>query len=88
MARHTRLLATIVAALMASASPLAAKECTCRYYNQRVEVGAVACINGKLAQCLMFQNNPSWKFISNTCPQSRNDTKPPGPGAKTKFAAR
>jgi hypothetical protein len=36
----------------------------------------------------MFQNNPSWKIISETCPQARNDTKPLKPGAKAKLATR
>jgi hypothetical protein len=87
MFRHLALLAIAAAALTALAPRLAAKECTCRYYNQRVEIGAVACVNGKLAKCLMFQNNPSWKFVSDACPQSRNETRPLKHGAKAKFAA-
>jgi hypothetical protein len=88
MFRPLGLLAITAAALTALAPQLAGKECTCRYFEQRVEIGQVACVNGKLAQCLMFQNNPSWKFISDTCPQSRNDTHPLKLGAKAKFAAR
>jgi hypothetical protein len=82
-------LLTITAAMLFAFAPaLSAKECTCRYFNQRVEIGGVACVNGKLAQCLMFQNNPSWKFIADTCPQSHNNIKPLKHGAKARFAAR
>jgi hypothetical protein len=77
-----------LAALSAPTSAVYGKECTCRYFEQRIEVGAVACINGKLAQCLMFQNNPSWKFISDTCPQTHNNPKPRAPVSKAKLAAR
>lgn len=76
-------------ALVVGASPAAAgEECTCRYFDQRVEIGAVACINGKLAQCLMFLNNPSWKFISDTCPVTRREPHPRGKASKAKVAAR
>lgn len=87
MFANARWLLTLVA-LAASTSAVTGKECTCRYFEQRVEIGAVACINGKLAQCLMFLNNPSWKFIGNTCPQARQDSKPPAPHSKAKLAAR
>jgi hypothetical protein len=79
--------AAFLSALLAATSSGIAKECTCRYFSQRVEVGAVACINGKLAQCLMFLNNPSWKFISDTCPQSRMQVPRKG-ASKSKLAAR
>jgi hypothetical protein len=88
MVGNLRLTAAVVAVLVVSVPAAAGKECTCRHFNQRVEIGAVACVNGKLAQCLMFQNNPSWKIIGETCPQTRNDTKPLKPGAKAKLAAR
>jgi hypothetical protein len=78
----------VLLALIAWALPAAAKECTCRYFGQRVEIGAVACVNGRLAQCLMFQNNPSWKFISDTCPQAQNKDKPPRKPVKANFAAK
>jgi hypothetical protein len=74
--------------LIGWASPAAAKECTCRYFGQRVEIGAVACVNGRLAQCLMFQNNPSWKFISDTCPQTQNRDQPPKKRIHASFAAK
>jgi hypothetical protein len=88
MLRYSSSLATIAAIMIASASAAAGKDCTCRYFSQRIEIGGVACINGKLAQCLMFLNNPSWKFIGDTCPQSRNFTTPPVQSAPPKLAAR
>ena len=81
------LLLAAIALAASTATAAAGEECTCRYFDQRVEIGAVACINGKLAQCLMFLNNPSWKFIGDTCPLSRNG---PGPqkSVKTTVATR
>jgi hypothetical protein len=64
-----------------------AKECTCRLYEKRIEVGAFACVNGKLAQCMMFQNVASWRFLSDTCPLSRKST-PSHPAPKAQLAAR
>ena len=85
----SRRFALSVFALVAGAAPAAAgEECTCRYFDQRVEIGAIACINGKLAQCLMFLNNPSWKFISDTCPVTRKEPDLRGKGSKAKVAAR
>ena len=82
------LILSLAAGAFVTASPVAgAKECKCRYFDQRIEIGAVACIRGKLAQCMMFQNVPSWKFISDTCPLSRRDDKPRKLNIKTKIAA-
>ena len=64
-----------------------AKECKCRLYDQRIEIGAFACVNGKLAQCMMFQNVASWKFLSDTCPLSMKST-PSDPSPKAQLAAR
>jgi hypothetical protein len=64
-----------------------AKECKCRLYEKRIEVGAFACVNGKLAQCMMFQNIASWKFLSDTCPLSRKST-PSNPLPQAQLAAR
>ena len=64
-----------------------AKECKCRLYEKRIEVGAFACVNGKLAQCMMFQNVASWKFLSDTCPLSRKSV-PADPASKALLAAR
>lgn len=87
MSRPWLILPLIAAALIALAPGVRAKECKCRYYDKRIEVGAIACIRGKLAQCVMFQNNPSWKFIGDTCPLSRRDGKPGKLNVKTKLAA-
>jgi hypothetical protein len=88
MSAHAMKSAFVLLVLIGWASPAAAKECTCRYFGQRVEIGAVACVRGRLAQCLMFQNNPSWKFISDTCPQTRNEDNPPKKQIKANFAAK
>lgn len=77
----------VAGALIAAVPGAGAKECKCRYFDQRIEIGAVACIRGRLAQCVMFQNNPSWKFISDTCPLSRRDEKPRKLNVKTKIAS-
>jgi hypothetical protein len=87
MSRPWLILSLVAGALLASAPGAGAKECKCRYYDERIEIGAVACIRGRLAQCVMFQNNPSWKFISDTCPLSRRDQKPRKLNAKTKIAS-
>ena len=77
----------VAAALIVLVPGVGAKECKCRYYDKRIEVGAIACVRGKLAQCVMFQNNPSWRFIGDTCPLSRRDGKPGKLKVKTKLAA-
>jgi hypothetical protein len=87
MSRPLMTLALIAATMIATAAGVLGKECKCRYYERRIEVGAVACIRGRLAQCVMFQNNPSWKFISDTCPVSRRDGKPQKLQTKVKLAA-
>jgi hypothetical protein len=87
MARPLMILALIAGTMIASAPGVLGKECKCRYYDRRIEIGAVACIRGKLAQCVMFQNNPSWKFIGDTCPLSRKDDKPRKLRARAKLAA-
>ena len=86
MSRPWLILPLVAAAFIVTAPVVGAKECKCRYYDKQIEIGAIACIRGKLAQCVMFQNNPSWKFISDTCPQSRRDDKPGKLNAKTKLA--
>jgi hypothetical protein len=87
MLRTLLILPAVTVALVAATPAVVAKECKCRYYDQRIEIGGVACIRGKLAQCMMFQNVPSWKFISDTCPLSRRDDKPRKLNVKTKIAA-
>ena len=87
MSRLWLMLSLVVGAFLIAVPVAGAKECKCRYFDQRIDIGAVACIRGKLAQCVMFQNNPSWKFISDTCPLSRRDDKPRKLNAKTKIAS-
>jgi hypothetical protein len=87
MFRPCGLMLMLVLAVAALAPASFAKECKCRLYEQRVEVGAFACVNGKLAQCMMFQNVASWKFLSDTCPLSRKSS-PPDPSPKAQLAAR
>jgi hypothetical protein len=87
MTRPWLILSVVASAVLAAVPRIEAKECKCRYYEQRIEIGAVACIRGRLAQCVMFQNNPSWKFISDTCPLSRRDEKPRKLNVKTKIAS-
>jgi hypothetical protein len=82
MFRHGGIMLVFVLAILALPPSSYAKECKCRLYEKRVEVGAFACVNGKLAQCMMFQNNPSWKFLSDTCPISRKSPAEPAPRAK------
>jgi hypothetical protein len=87
MFRPCSLLLMFFLAVPALAPASFAKECKCRLYEQRVEIGAFACVNGKLAQCMMFQNVASWKFLSDTCPLSRKST-PSEPNPKAQLAAR
>ena len=65
---------TILAALTWPA--VAGPQCKCRLYNQKLEIGTITCIRGKLAQCLMFQNTPSWKYLNQSCPVSENSRSP------------
>ena len=87
MLRLCSLLLMLFLAVPALAPASFAKECKCRLYEQRVEIGAFACVNGKLAQCMMFQNVASWKFPSDTCPLSRKSTPSEAP-QKAQLAAR
>ena len=87
MFRPCSLLLMLFLAVPALAPASFAKECKCRLYEQRVEIGAFACVNGKLAQCMMFQNVASWKFLSDTCPLSRKSTPSEAP-QKAQLAAR
>ena len=81
MRRLCRVLAPgILGALLIAPVPAAADpDCKCRLYNLKLEVGTVTCIKGKLAQCLMFQNTASWKYLNQTCPVSFNISPWRGP---------
>jgi hypothetical protein len=87
MFRPCSVLLMFALAVPALAPASSAKECKCRLYEKRIEIGAFACVNGKLAQCMMFQNVASWKFLSDTCPLSRKSA-PSDPPAKAQLAAR
>jgi hypothetical protein len=40
-------------------------------------LGEVACIRGKLSQCQMNENVPSWQTIADTCPEAKLISLPP-----------
>lgn len=50
---------------------LAGQSCTCRANGEKYEQGQILCIRGRLSRCTMNLNNPSWKMISDTCPEVR-----------------
>jgi hypothetical protein len=54
----------------AFAGDLAHKDCQCRANDKKYAQGDVLCLHGKLARCEMNLNNPSWKIIAQTCPQT------------------
>ncbi len=47
------------------------RNCVCRANNKHYTQGQVVCLFGKLARCEMNLNNPSWKIILQSCPESR-----------------
>jgi hypothetical protein len=55
---------------------IAGPECRCRLFGEKVAIGTVSCIKGKLMQCLMFQNTPSWKIVSDVCPMAHQNFTP------------
>jgi hypothetical protein len=63
-------LATLALAGVAS-QQAAAHNCTCRANGQAFAQGQIVCIRGKLSQCQMNQNVPTWQIISDTCPEAR-----------------
>jgi hypothetical protein len=66
----------LVATAFVSQAAIAGPECRCRLFGEKIAVGTFSCIKGKLMQCLMFQNTPSWKVISEVCPMARQDFTP------------
>jgi hypothetical protein len=54
----------------AAAQDLAHKNCQCRANDRKYEQGEVLCLNGRLARCEMNLNNPSWKIIAQSCPET------------------
>src|SRR4051794_9290237 len=63
----------LAAAGVVAAPPSGAADphCTRRANGRKFEIGEIVCVRGRLSQCRMNQNNPSWQPISDTCPQSR-----------------
>ncbi|MDP9138972.1 MAG: hypothetical protein M3N38_12500 [Pseudomonadota bacterium] len=75
MRRHLAIagfLVVTLAPLTATAGP----ECRCRLFGEKVAIGTVSCIKGKLMQCLMFQNTPSWKIVGDLCPMAKQNFTP------------
>jgi hypothetical protein len=54
-----------------SAGQAAAHNCTCRANGQAFAQGQIVCIRGKLSQCRMNQNVPTWQLIADTCPEAK-----------------
>ena len=52
---------------------IADPNCTCRANGANFQIGEIVCIRGRLSQCQMNQNNPSWQPISETCPQAQGE---------------
>jgi hypothetical protein len=59
------------------AGQAAAHNCTCRANGQAFAQGQLACIRGKLSQCQMNQNVPTWQIIADTCPEAQLTSRPP-----------
>ena len=67
-ARQLLLIACLV---LASSAAQAGSTCTCRANGQKYEQGQILCILGRLSRCEMNLNNPSWKVIAGSCPETR-----------------
>jgi hypothetical protein len=73
--RNGMIRAILPFALVLAASDLAhGHNCKCLANKQKYEQGQVACMLGKLARCEMVLNNPSWKILANSCPETRRQT--------------
>jgi hypothetical protein len=59
------------------AGQAAAHNCTCRANGKPFAQGQIACIRGKLSQCQMNQNVPTWQVIADTCPEAQFTPRPP-----------
>jgi len=59
-----------VAGVTGFTQPATAHSCTCRANGQAFAQGQIACIRGKLSQCQMNQNVPTWQTIADTCPEA------------------
>ncbi len=54
----------------ALAEDAAHKNCVCRANDKKYEQGQILCLHGRLARCEMNLNNPSWKIIAQSCPET------------------
>lgn len=54
-----------------------AHNCTCRANGQAFVQGQIVCIRGKLSQCQMNQNVPTWQVIADTCPEAQSTPRAP-----------
>ncbi len=66
----------LAATAIAPQATLAGAECRCRLFAEKVAIGTVSCVRGKLMQCLMFQNTPSWKVVGEVCPMAEQNVDP------------
>lgn len=66
-----RLAVIVLCAGLMIPQTLAGPGCTCRANGEKYEQGQILCIRGKLSRCTMNLNNPSWKTISDICPEVR-----------------
>jgi hypothetical protein len=77
MGRHLAKAGLLLAAMaFAPQTATAGPECRCRLFGEKLAIGTVSCIGGKLMQCLMFQNTPSWKIVSGICPMAKQNFTP------------
>lgn len=77
MGRYLAAAGVVLAAVaLAPQVVTAGPECQCRLFQEKVAIGTVSCIKGKLMQCLMFQNTPSWKIVSDVCPMAKENFTP------------
>ena len=62
---------TLVFGSNAFAGDAAHKDCLCRANDKTYAQGDLVCLKGGLARCEMNQNVPTWKIVSQTCPQAK-----------------
>lgn len=53
-----------------------AHSCTCRANGQAFAQGQIVCIRGKLSQCQMNENVPTWQVIADACPEANLTPRP------------
>lgn len=70
------MVALAVAGMTGVAGQAQAHSCTCRANGQAFALGQMVCIRGKLSQCQMNQNVPTWQTIADTCPEAQYSPRP------------